>query len=355
MKLFEPISIGKITLKNRLVFAPCETNYATGEGYPTQRQIDYYAKIAEGGVGFIIIEATNVNPEPKAKETKLGLCFYHDRFISPISKLVERIHSQGAKVALQLVDKSLKATRRKPADLSINEINQLVEYFADAAIRGRSAGLDAVEFHMAHSYTLADFLSKRGNNRQDEHGRNLEGRMKLSLAILKRSREKVGKDFPVLCRFNGDEFIAGGNTLLHGLAIAKKLSEEGADVIDVSAGVRRDDGPGTYSILRGLPTPDFPDGCNVHVAEAIKKAVKVPVITVGKIRRPQLMEDIIQGEKADLVALGRPLIADPFLPQKVREGKWNEIVTCLCCDTCHDLAIEGKLMRCAQWPKKEKD
>jgi 2,4-dienoyl-CoA reductase-like NADH-dependent reductase (Old Yellow Enzyme family) len=341
VKLFESLNIGKVTIQNRLVFAPCDTNYASEEGYPSQRQTEHYVRIAEGGVGLIIIEDTNVN-----------LCIDHDRFILPLSELVEKIHSQGAKVALQLVDMSLRATGKKLADLAVDELHQLVGYFANAAARGREAGFDAVEFHMAHSYTLADFLSKRGNNRQDEYGRDLDGRMKIPLAILKCSRERVGKDFPLLCRINGDEFIAGGNTLLHGAAIAKKLSEEGADAIDVSAGLRRDDGPNTYSALRGVPTNDFPDGCNVHIAEAIKREIEVPVITVGKIRGPQLMEEILQKGKADLVAMARPLIADTYLPKKIKEGKLGDIVKCLCCKTCHALVISGKPLECALRLKK---
>jgi 2,4-dienoyl-CoA reductase-like NADH-dependent reductase (Old Yellow Enzyme family) len=269
-----------------------------------------------------------------------------------LGKLVERINSRGAKAALQLVDMSLRATGQKPADLSVAEIHQLVRYFADAADRGRKAGFDAVEFHMAHSYTLADFLSKRGNNRQDQYGGDLDGRMMIPLAVLEGSREKVGKGYPLLCRIDGDEFIAGGNTLLHGVAIAKRLSDCGANLIDVSAGLRRDDGSDTYSILRGIPTADFADGCNVHLAEAIKKEIKVPVITVGKIRGPQLMEEILQKEKADLVAMARPLIADPFLPEKVKEGRSADIVNCLCCNTCHALVMKGRPLECAQWRKK---
>ena len=353
MRLFEPITIGNVTIKNRIVLAPCDTNYATEEGYPSQRQIDHYARIAGGGVGLIIVEDTRVNPEPQARARKFSLCIYDDRFISPLSKMVERIHSRGARVALQLVDMSLRATGRKPADLSMDEIDRLIDYFADATERGRRAGFDAVEFHMAHSYTLADFLSKRGNNRQDAYGSTLEGRMKMPLGVLKRSREKGGKDFPLFCRINGDEFIKGGNTLLHSTAIAKMLSKEGADAIDVSAGLRRDDGTDTYSVLRGIPTPDFPDGCNVHLAEAIKKEIAVQVITVGKIRTPQLMEEIIQREKADLVALARPLIADPFLPQKIKEGRWEEIVTCSCCKTCHSLVLKGDPLKCVQWPPEK--
>ena len=176
----------------------------------------------------------------------------------------------------------------------------------------------------------------------------------MSLSILKKTREKVGKDFTLMCRINGDEFIAGGNTLLHGMAIAQKLAEGGADIIDVSAGVRRDDGPGTYSILRGVPTPEFPDGCNVHVAEGIKKTIKAPVITVGKIRTPQLVEEILQAEKADLVGLSRPLFADPLFPRKAREGRWKEIITCLCCNYCHRLYLSDKPVECVQRIKKKK-
>jgi 2,4-dienoyl-CoA reductase-like NADH-dependent reductase (Old Yellow Enzyme family) len=354
LKLFEPLTIGKVIIENRIVLAPCDTNYATDEGCPSERLIDHYSRIAEGGAGLIIVENTNVNPEPRAKARQSRLCLHDDRFIAPLAKLAEKIHAQGARAALQLVDMSLRAASRKPADLPIAEIHQLVRYFADAADRGRKAGFDAVEFHMAHSYTLADFLSKRGNNRRDEYGGDLEGRMKLPLAVLKSSRERVGKEYLLMCRIDGDEFIAGGNTLLHCAAIAKKLGCEGADLIDVSAGLRRDDGSDTYSVLRGIPSADFPDGCNVHLAEAIRKEVNVPVITVGKIRRPPLMEEILQKEKADLVAMARPLIADPFLPEKIKEGRPEDIVNCLSCNACHALVMKGRPLECAQWRKTGK-
>jgi 2,4-dienoyl-CoA reductase-like NADH-dependent reductase (Old Yellow Enzyme family) len=352
-KTFSPITFDNLQLPNRIVFAPFETNFATGEGYPTDRQIDYYGRMAEGGTGFLIVEATNVNPEPGTKGTPFGLCLHHDGYIDPLAQLVDRIHSKGGKAALQLVDKSLKATQKNPDDLTVDEIERIADYFADGAVRTRKAGFDAIDFHMAHSYTVGDFLSRRANHRQDDYGRTLQGRTKMSLSILKKTREKVGNDYTLMCRINGDEFIAGGNTLLHGMAIAQKLVEGGADIIDVSAGVRRDDGQGTYSILRGVPTPEFPDGCNVHVAEGIKKAIQAPVITVGKIRTPQLVEEILQAEKADLVGLSRPLFADPLFPRKAREGRCEEIVTCLCCNYCHRLYLSDKPVECVQRIKKK--
>jgi len=352
-KTFTPLFLKNLQLPNRIVFAPFETNYATEEGVPTQKQIDHYARIADGGAGFIIVEATNINPEPRSKATPFGLCLYEDRFIAPLSKLAEKIHSLGAKAALQIVDKTFKATQKKPADATVDEIGRIVEYFVEGTARARSAGFDAVDYHWAHSYTVADFLSKRGNNRRDEYGRTLEGRMRMAVAILKRAREKVGKDFPLICRISGDEFILGGNTTLHGIAISQKFAQEGADMIDVSTAGRIDDGPDSYSRERGSPTLDFPDGCNVHVAEAIRKAAKIPVITVGKIRTPTLIEEILQEEKADLVALGRPLFADPLFPRKAQEGRWEEIISCQCCNTCHRLYLSDKPVECALRMKKK--
>src|SRR4030042_1422186 len=351
-RTFSPISFGNLQLPNRLVFAPFETNYATGEGYPTDRQVDYYGRMAEGGTGFLIVEATNVNPEPGTKGTPFGLCLHHDGYIDPLAKLVDRIHSKGAKAALQLVDKSLKATHKNPDDLTVDEIERMADYFAAGAVRTRKAGFDAIDFHMAHSYTVGDFLSRRANHRQDEYGRTLEGRTKMSLAILKKTREKVGKDYTLMWWINGHEFIAGGNTLLHGIAIPQKLTEGGADIIDVSAGLRRDEGPGTYSTLRGVPTPEFPDGCNVHVAEGIKKATNAPVITVGKIRTPRLVGESLQAEKADLVAMASPLFADPLFPRKAREGRWEEIVSCLSCNYCQRVQQSDKPVECVRGIEK---
>ena len=180
----------------------------------------------------------------------------------------------------------------------------------------------------------------------------MEGRTKLARSIIQKTREKVGKDYPLICRINGDEFIAGGNTLKDGVEIAARLAEAGASLIDVSVGVRRDDGSGTYSIIRGIPPADFADGCNIHVAQAIKKAVHIPVITVGKIWRLEMIEETLQTGRADLVALARSLFADPDLPRKYQEGRGHEVIRCLWCNYCHRTYISDKVVECVQRLKK---
>jgi len=351
MKLFEPITIGRLTLRNRLVFAPYETNYATEEGLVTQRQIDHYQKIARGGTGLIVVEASNVNPDLSLRVTPFGLGVYDDKVIAPLQRLSQAIHGEGCKVILQLADKSILAKGITPGDFQVSEIEKLIDYFVKASVRVQKAGFDGVNFHMAHAYTLAHFLSIKSNKRTDAYGKGMEGKSKISVEILKRTRQQVGGDFLLVPRLSGDEFIVEGNTLKQTLVIAKILEETGADMLDISAGGRREEtadpaGENSYSAHRSVPRDYLPDGVNVYLAEAIKKATQIPVITVGKIKTAALAEEILQNGKADLVAMGRQLFADPDFPKKVQEGMEKEIISCLSCRYCHRVYFKNEPIEC---------
>ncbi|MBI2876486.1 MAG: NADH:flavin oxidoreductase [Candidatus Tectomicrobia bacterium] len=378
MRLFSPIRIGSLELKNRLAFAPCGTNYASEEGFPTERLLSHYRRIARGGSGLVIVEATSVNHQRRRRE-KHCLGIYEDRFIPPLRTLVSQIHHEGGRAAIQLVD-SLLAVGKRPADLSLEEIDALIDDFVSSSLRAREAGFDAIEYHMAHLYTLADFLSRKGNKRQDAFGGNAEGRLRIAQEVLRRSRQALGSGIPFLCRINGDEFTVGGNTLQDARQIARRLVEFGAEAIHVSAGGRIDDILGSYreallkekegsappgqgafellsqcySLSRTLPSAEMPDGVNVYLAEGIKKAVPVPVIAVGKINHPDLAEEIVREERADLVALCRPLLADPAWPNKVREGRADQIVRCRCCNRClAEVHFRGQPLLCSAWDGRE--
>lgn len=357
MKLFESITIGKNTLKNRLVFAPYETNYASEEGAVTARQIDHYKRIARGGVGLIVVEATNVNPDPGARAPKFGLGVYADHLIPALQKLAQTIHEERCKVIMQLADKTFLTKGLRPADLQASEIQELIDHFLKASLRVQRAGFDGVDFHMASSYTLAYFLSMQANKRTDGYGKGIEGRTKIAAEIIQRTRELVGRDFLLVPRFSGNEFIMDGNTLKQTKVIAQILQESGADILDVTAGGRREEassirGAGSYSGHRSVPRDYMPDGVNIHLMEGIKKVTKIPVIAVGKIKTAELAEEVLQEGKADLIAMGRQIFADSDFPRKIKEGRDNEVIPCLTCRYCHQLYFQDKPIECVQRTKE---
>ena len=358
--LFQPIKLGPLQLKNRMIFAPFETNYATEDSYPTERHVSFYERVAAGGVGLIIMEAVNVNPKMIA--TKYGMGLTDDKYIDSFKKMVERIHRHGTPVVLQIADKSLLNTHRTPEDLSLDEIYRLIDYFVEATQRVKKAGFDGVEYHACHLYTLADFMS-RENTRKDEFGKGLEGRMKMPTEIVRRARDLVGKNFALFFRINGDEFIPGANTLKDAIEIARELQRIGCPVVDLSAGGRIEKWWAqiesdkwasfrrSYSSSRAVPGPAFPDAINIYLAEGIKRSVGVPVIGAGKIGNVALAEQLLQEGRTDLVGFGRPIFADPEFPIKSMQGREDEIHRCTWCNHCHRVYTEDKPVECLLWPK----
>ncbi|MBT9131331.1 MAG: NADH oxidase [candidate division WS2 bacterium] len=341
-KLFEPGQIGKMKIKNRIVMPPMVMNYAGLNGEVTDTMINYYQERARGGVGLIIVEATEVD-YPNGLATAIPLAIHQDRYIAGLNRLVQAIHMYGAKAALQLhhggrqafimegqqpVAPSpipCKVKQTLPRKLTIKEIEVLVEKFSQATLRAKTAGFDAIQIHGAHGYLITQFMSPYTNKRQDKYGGTFKKRMRFPLEIIQRTRELVGNDFPIIFRISADEFVKGGLTLEDSKHIAKTLEEAGINAIDVSAGIYE-------SLFKIIEPMSYPEGWRVYLAEEIKKIVSIPVITVGQIRSPEFAESIIAKGKADFVALGRALIADPYWPQKARENKVNEIRHCLSCN-----------------------
>jgi len=345
-KLFQPIRIRTMELKNRIVMPAMHTLFAGETGAVTQRLIDYYAERAKGGVALIIVEATYID---RSATSRVGHLYIDDnKFISGLNDLAEAVQVYGAKIAVQLTHAGrlaalLEDKGRQPVSasdvhrpetpwghgsnargLTIGEVEHLVEAFAKGAQRAKAAGFDAVEFHGGHGMLIAQFLSPYTNMRTDKYGRDFDGRLRFALEIIERTREKVGPNFPLIFRVSGDEYVKGGLTLEDTKAIAQKLEEATIDVLHVSAGLF-ESRPWT------IPPMCVPRGCQVHLAEGVKRAVSVPVITVSRINDPTLAEEILQQNKADLVSMGRALIADPELPRKAFEGRLHDIRKCLAC------------------------
>lgn len=358
-KLFEPWPIGNLRIRNRIISAPMERNYANKDGSVSQQYIDNLVAKAKGGVGLIIVESTFVDPRGKGREYQLGC--HDDRLIPGLKRLVDAVHRHGAKIALELQfsgrQTSGKVTGMQPIapspvpclvsggdiprEMTIAEIRQMVGKFAEAAERSKRAGFDMVELHGAHGYLLGQFFSGYSNKRTDEYGGSLENRMRFPLEVVNAVKAAVGEDFPVAYRLSGDEYIEGGVTLDESVPFAGKLEEAGVALIDVSAGLYE------TSFIISQPM-DVPLGCNVHLAEEIKRAVSVPVTVAGRINDPAFAEDILREGKADFISLARALHADPDFPRKSQEGRLGDICMCIACmQGCIDILGTGNPLFCA--------
>jgi 2,4-dienoyl-CoA reductase-like NADH-dependent reductase (Old Yellow Enzyme family) len=286
--------------------------------------------------------------------------------------MLKRIRDAGpSKAALQIIHfpKVARSGWRQTVDmLSKEEIAEIVTAYGEAAARVREAGYDAVELHMAHAYTLSSFLSAKNKRRDEYGGRSLETRLRLPSEVLVRVREMVGPDYPIGIRFDGEECIKGGYGLTDSKYIALRFAQLGADYISISAGGKFEDAikkegeplyPYTgYSGDRTMPPASYPDGANVYLAEDIKAFVnahgyRTPLVTTGKIRTPQMAEEILASGKADLVGFARALLADPDWPKKARLGREDTIVRCIYGNICKNLDENFKQVRCGSlWPRE---
>lgn len=352
--LFSPIAIGKMALKNRVVMAPMLTNYSDSQGRVSARHLAYYGARALGGAGLILTEGTAVHPGGRG--FPFGLGCWDDEHEAGLKELARTIHQGGAKGAVQLIHAGRQTNtklagsqpvapspipcpgmREKPRELTREEIGELVEAFATGARRARDAGFDAVELHGAHGYLVNQFLSPYSNKRTDEYGGDTEGRSQFAVRTIRRIRELAGEDFPVLCRISADEFVDGGIKADEAVKIARILEREGVAAVHVSAGV--------YGSVPPTGHPHgTPYGVFSHLAERIKGAVRVPVITVGRITRPSVAEEILESGKADLVAVGRAHIADPQWARKAEEGRPEDIILCIDCNACNQRAIRPDMV-----------
>ena len=358
-KLFEPGQIGQMQVRNRIVMPPMGTGYHDEGGYVSQRFIDYHEARAKGGVGLIIIEVTAPAVECNVRNSQLTLG--DDSYIPGFRDLVEAVHRHGAKIAVQLHHSSWELRNGEPVqvgpspiivparvmgvsgtpphELNHEEIKQRVQWFATAAGRAKEAGLDGVEVHGAHQYLVASFLSPSTNKRTDEYGGSAENRAKFMIEIIQAIRETVGPDYPVWPRLNGQEFgFEDGLTIEQTKQTVPMFVEAGADAVHVSA-------YGAFSFAIRAPICDIP-GYQVPLSEEVKKVTSVPVIAVGRLG-PELGEEILEEGKADFVAIGRRLLADPELPNKTTSGRLDEIIPCINCMECIERPVtEGRGCAC---------
>jgi 2,4-dienoyl-CoA reductase-like NADH-dependent reductase (Old Yellow Enzyme family)/thioredoxin reductase len=358
--LFSPFKIGNIELKNRIVMPPMATHFADLDGSVNDRHIAYYVERARGGVGYITSEHTGVLKQGRAFPNMALIDV--DQQIPSFKKLVEAIHQESGKIVIQInhagrqtsssvtgspivAPSAIPCPVRKemPHALSFEEIQKIVEAFGEAARRVKETGADGVEIHMAHGYLINQFLSPFSNKREDEYGGDADRRMRMAIDVLRTVRNQVGPDFTVLCRLSADEYVEGGLKLEDTKEIAKALERNGADALHISACV-------AASGYLNHPPYYAEEGVFVHLAQGIKSTVSIPVIAVGRIRTPELANKILEERKADLISMGRALIADPYLPLKALEGRADDIVPCISCNRCIQSIRKGAL-QCAVNPE----
>jgi 2,4-dienoyl-CoA reductase (NADPH2) len=369
--LLAPGRLGSLELRNRIVMSPMGSNLAEKDGYLGERINRYYEERARGGVGLIVVGVGAIAfPAGACNPNQIAVS--DDRYLPGLADLADRVHRRGAKLAIQLQHAGKVATQdigagrplwvpsvlppkvgdlfddltpeevggvteyfARPGaklrfhEMSRDDIGALVEMFAAAADRARRAGLDAVEIHAAHGYLVSSFLSLATNKREDEYGGPLENRGRLLVEVIRAVKDRVGADFPVWCRLDAREFrTENGIPVGDGRRAAEMAEAAGADAIHVSA---------YADPTSGVAFTDAPlvhESCGyVPLAEGIKRRVGVPVIAVGRIE-PEEAEAILEAGKADFIAMGRKLLADPELPMKLGEGRPEDIRPCIYCYTC---------------------
>jgi 2,4-dienoyl-CoA reductase-like NADH-dependent reductase (Old Yellow Enzyme family)/thioredoxin reductase len=350
--LSAPFQIGNMRLKNRMVFPPMNTNFSNESGAVTAQMEEYYVRRAMGGVGLIVLEAVSVVEYSKNHGVQPML--YDNKFVPALANLVDRVHVYGAKISVEIahyggeagIGRRVSASNITTKDSDVEELRSegiaaIVSDFVKAVKYARVAGFDAVTLHAAHGYFLGEFLSPLYNRRTDAYGGNTENRVRIIKEIVQRTKEEVGTDFPIMARISADEFIVGGVDSDEAVAIAKEMEKHGISAIDVSAGI-------PASVIFCFPPYNLPgyQGQLVPLAERIKNAVDIPVICACGIREPRMSERILERGQADLIALGRTLIADPDFCNKALAGQ-EDIRPCLSCEYCAEMLETGKSIRCA--------
>jgi len=356
-KLFEPIKVGEMELKNRIVMPAMAVGLGAND-MVTDRFKDFYAERARGGAALIVIGlAPPIYPGPIFPG---GIGIYKDEFILGLRQFADLVHQYDAKVAIQISalgilsmdDGSLELVgpsdvtverhpgAHKPRPLTVDEIEWIVEAYGEGARRAREAGFDAVELNaIAGTGFVSHFLSAHTNKRTDGYGGEVQDRARFLLECVDSIKQRAGKDYPLLCRVSGADFMEGGNTLEDTKMVAPMMERAGIHAINVSTGWHESPVP--------FVQPSVPRANWIYLAEEVKKVVSIPVIGGTRIPDPRLAEQILAEGRVDLVYIARPLIADPQWPNKAKEGRFDEIRPCIACCRCLDAVLEQGSITCA--------
>ncbi|MDG3085555.1 NAD(P)/FAD-dependent oxidoreductase [Vibrio hannami] len=358
MKMFEPMNIGSLQLKNRIIMAPMLTNFMQEDGSVTDRYIEYILARVKGDVGLVITEGAHIMQAGRGFTRGLGID--SDMLIESHKRLTEAVHQHGGRIALQLHHSGRQTSsqitgqaivsasaipcpifKEVPKVLDTDEIRVIVTAYAQAALRAEQAGYDAVEIHGAHGYLVNQFLSEYSNKRQDQYGGSINNRTRFLKEILAEIRA-VGCTLPLSLRLPSDEFVEGGIKLEQAIEIARLAVEYGIDCLHVTGGV--------YQSAHRIIQPSIVgQGLYRDNARAIKEAINsaVPVIVVGRIKKPAMIEEILDKGNADGIALGRTLLADPEFILKIRNRQFDLIRPCIACNQgCVDNINSGQSISC---------
>jgi 2,4-dienoyl-CoA reductase-like NADH-dependent reductase (Old Yellow Enzyme family)/thioredoxin reductase len=355
--LFQPIRIGSMEVPNRICHVPTDISSSHKDGSVSGRDIWHHTEIAKGGTGLIVVGATSPNHLTN-RSTVTNLVADDDSYIPGLARMAAAMHRYGARCAVQLqhagrqaslprdgkqasndvavslpwsqshaivyanADEKVKTVRV----LTTDEVIGIVEEFGEAAWRVMQAGYDCVELHAAHGYLLSQFMSPYLNKRIDRFGGSFENRMRFPLAIVQSIQNKCGRDFPVIIRYSADEWVPGGREIGESVEVARIFERAGVAALDLSQCIQ--ESPGA-----GFDPMQYPEGWTMYASEAVKKAVKIPVIISHSLRNPEYCEQALAEGKTDMIGLSRQLLADPYWPLKAKHGKVRAIRRCISCLT----------------------
>lgn len=359
--LFSPFTIRGKIIKNRFTVPAMVTNFCTSDGKATDRYIAYHEAKAKGGFGLIITEDYAIDPLGRGFKNVAGL--WNDDQIESHSELPRRVHKYGATILAQIYHCGRQTNRDAihsepvsasaipcpfgtdiPRELTTAEVKEMVGKYGDTALRAKKCGFDGVEIHGGHGYLITQFLSPYSNKRVDEYGGSFLNRARFALEIIHDIRSKCGDDFIVGMRISADEMVEGGLTLEDSKALVPYFEEAGVDLINVSVG-------NYLSVDLNVAPSYIKHGWFADMAKEIKEICNIPVIAVSRINDPILANSIIRSGKADFTAMGRASLADPDLPNKAKEGRFDEIRRCIGCNHgCLGSLFEDNPIQCVLNP-----
>ncbi len=355
--LFQPIKIGPVEIPNRICHVPTDVSSSHIDGSVSSRDLAHHTEVAKGGCGLIVVGATSPNGKT-SRSTVTNLVIDDDNYIPGFARLAAAMHRYGARCAVQLSNAGRQAALPRDGKIASNdvavslpwsqshaivyanpdekvktvhvldtdEVIQAIEEFGEAAWRVMQAGFDAVELHAAHGYLISQFMSPYLNKRIDRFGGSFENRMRFPLAIVASIQRKCGPEFPVIIRYSADEWVPGGRELAESVEVARVFERAGVAALDLSQCIQ--ESPGA-----GFDPMQYPEGWTLYASEAVKKAVKIPVINSHSLRNPEFCEKALAEGRTDLVGLARQILADPYWPLKAKYGKVRAIRRCISCLT----------------------
>jgi 2,4-dienoyl-CoA reductase-like NADH-dependent reductase (Old Yellow Enzyme family) len=356
--LFSPGKIGNVQIKNRIIRSATFTNTASKEGFPSEEAINFYSELAKGGIGFIITGITSID---QIGRNALGqFCLENDFQIAGHKKLVQSVHDLNVKIAPQLSHAGRQSfnpkfqpvapspipndmTKKIPRELTTNQIEEIIKNFGEATRRAYESGYDLVQLNAGHGWLISNFLSPYTNKRTDEYGGDNRKRTKILVDIYNQIRDTVGKNFPIILKLQTKDYFPEGLTLDDGKEIAKILVDTGYDAIEVSGGsvelITKNLDPYPSLVIKSADQENYflP---NVRELKPIMKGTKV--ILMGGIRNPQLAEKFLQEKITDFIALSRPLIYEPDLPNRWQNGDFSPTL-CTSCNQCFGTIMSGPL------------